>query len=320
MQKELGEEALCLTCASFPRHTEEYPGLRELSLSLACPEAARLILFSPVSVLSEEERQGEPDELDYGEFDEAFFAALIRERERLFSILTQREVPIELRMKKLCLEAERWQKRYGESYGREQNEDPEPDAVPGGKAEEWETSFPTDLVENESTPAVELPSERLKRMRKELEILMELEVIDYGWTDRMEETGRFLWEHDEQEYSSIREEFLLSFRAESADEADLYETHNPASGEPELTLALIKERVSAYFLYVYLPGAVYDGEMASKVRFTVFFADWLEELLMIRWWNEGKKLTIRQIIRTAGRLSRQIEHSDENLDSLEREL
>ncbi|WP_363315235.1 flagellin lysine-N-methylase [uncultured Clostridium sp.] len=43
LYKALGPDALCDTCRLYPRHTEEYEGLRELSLSLSCPEAARII-------------------------------------------------------------------------------------------------------------------------------------------------------------------------------------------------------------------------------------------------------------------------------------
>ena len=43
LYKELGPDSLCDTCRLYPRHTEEYEGLRELSLSLSCPEAARII-------------------------------------------------------------------------------------------------------------------------------------------------------------------------------------------------------------------------------------------------------------------------------------
>ena len=56
LYKALGPDALCDTCKSYPRHTEEYEGLRELSLSLSCPEAAKIILSckEPVRFLEEE--------------------------------------------------------------------------------------------------------------------------------------------------------------------------------------------------------------------------------------------------------------------------
>ena len=41
---ELGEDSLCYTCKTYPRIIEEYGSLREIGISLSCPEAARLIL------------------------------------------------------------------------------------------------------------------------------------------------------------------------------------------------------------------------------------------------------------------------------------
>lgn len=39
-----GSGMFCKTCRLYPRHVEEFEGLREISLSLSCPEAANLIL------------------------------------------------------------------------------------------------------------------------------------------------------------------------------------------------------------------------------------------------------------------------------------
>ena len=41
---EVGKRMLCDTCRKYPRHIEEFEGLREYSLSLSCPEAARILL------------------------------------------------------------------------------------------------------------------------------------------------------------------------------------------------------------------------------------------------------------------------------------
>jgi lysine-N-methylase len=41
---EAGKDMLCDTCQKYPRHIEEFEGLREYSLSLSCPEAARIFL------------------------------------------------------------------------------------------------------------------------------------------------------------------------------------------------------------------------------------------------------------------------------------
>ena len=41
--KECGANMLCRTCQNYPRHTEEFEGLREISLSLSCPAICRFL-------------------------------------------------------------------------------------------------------------------------------------------------------------------------------------------------------------------------------------------------------------------------------------
>ncbi|MBA8896693.1 flagellin lysine-N-methylase [Clostridium saccharobutylicum] len=50
---ELGENYLCYTCKTYPRLIEEYCNLREIGISLSCPEAARLILLDSKRVTFE---------------------------------------------------------------------------------------------------------------------------------------------------------------------------------------------------------------------------------------------------------------------------
>lgn len=40
----LGKESLCRTCRLYPRHIEEFEGVREVTLSISCPEVARILL------------------------------------------------------------------------------------------------------------------------------------------------------------------------------------------------------------------------------------------------------------------------------------
>ena len=65
-------------------HTEEYEGLRELSLSLSCPKAAKIILSckEPVRFLEEETEE----EDDFEEFDFMMFSQLEDTRDVLFAV------------------------------------------------------------------------------------------------------------------------------------------------------------------------------------------------------------------------------------------
>ena len=49
---EAGPKMRCDTCRNYPRHIEEFEGLREISLSLSCPEAARILLSQKEKVHS----------------------------------------------------------------------------------------------------------------------------------------------------------------------------------------------------------------------------------------------------------------------------
>lgn len=107
LYKALGPDALCDTCRLYPRHTEEFEGLRELSLSLSCPEAAKIILSCKEPVRFLEEETDEED--DFDEFDFMMFSRLEDTRDVLFSVLQDRNLPLTLRMAACEQLAERYQ-------------------------------------------------------------------------------------------------------------------------------------------------------------------------------------------------------------------
>ena len=91
---------LCDTCRNYPRHIEEFEGLREISLSLSCPEAARILL-------SQKEKvhfvtiEKEAAEETYDDFDYFLFTALMDTRDLLIKIIQNRNVPIRKRLWKV---------------------------------------------------------------------------------------------------------------------------------------------------------------------------------------------------------------------------
>ena len=114
----LGENALCETCTRYPRHVEEFDGVREWSLSLSCPVAAQQILTRPDKasyVTYDTEEEEDIDEFE--SFDTLMFGQLEDARELCFSILQDRDLPIQNRMEILmsfayelqrCIEEERF--------------------------------------------------------------------------------------------------------------------------------------------------------------------------------------------------------------------
>lgn len=90
LYRELGEEALCSVCTDTPRNMLEYGGVREIAISAACPEAARLIYGSEKPVAFVEEEIAEEQEFEESD-DERFFAGQIRfVRNQVISLLQNR--------------------------------------------------------------------------------------------------------------------------------------------------------------------------------------------------------------------------------------
>ena len=87
-----GEEGFCKTCREYPRHTEEFEGVREITLSISCPEVARILMnrMEPVQFLSYEE-EGEEE---YEDFDPFFYSILEDARKEMITILQNRELTI----------------------------------------------------------------------------------------------------------------------------------------------------------------------------------------------------------------------------------
>ena len=83
IQAELGHDALCKTCREFPRLTHDYGDFIEYGLELSCPEAARLLLTSPVAPFDVAEVPGS----DTPEYDAEAMAVLRQTREAAFELL-----------------------------------------------------------------------------------------------------------------------------------------------------------------------------------------------------------------------------------------
>lgn len=94
--QEAGKNMLCKTCRTYPRHIEEFEGNREISLSLSCPEAARIILSckNRVQFLTVE-KSGEEE---YENFDFFLYTKLTDTRDLVIKILQDRSRPMKIRM------------------------------------------------------------------------------------------------------------------------------------------------------------------------------------------------------------------------------
>lgn len=92
---DYGEDILCEICHMYPRHVEEYDGVREWSLALSCPEAARMAInCEEISFLVEENDEEEPYAEDFEDFDYMLYTQLEDSREVIYTILNSKDLYI----------------------------------------------------------------------------------------------------------------------------------------------------------------------------------------------------------------------------------
>ncbi len=90
IQAELGEQYLCHTCRQFPRLTHDYGAFKEYTLELSCPEAARLILTTDWSPMTEENFSKECQ----ADYDPVDMQTLLNTRKNVLNILGDRTRPV----------------------------------------------------------------------------------------------------------------------------------------------------------------------------------------------------------------------------------
>lgn len=91
-----GDSILCDTCRLYPRHVEEFEDLREWSMSLSCPEVARIFLnkSSVINLVHEDDDEPDPLEEDFEDFDFILFSKLQDSRDVMFKIISNSSLTI----------------------------------------------------------------------------------------------------------------------------------------------------------------------------------------------------------------------------------
>ena len=280
--KELGADALCDTCRLYPRHIEEFENLREFSLSLSCPVAAKMILQcqEPVRFLEEEDEKEECEE-DFEDFDFLLFDCLLEVREKLFSIVQNRTIPIEKRMYCVLKIAKNLQTALDEGELFERDFMAEIELCLQEKAEDFSGNL----------------YEIVQAFRKDL---LRLEVLREEWKTNLK-AAENLFQKGETWYVEKRDRYKAEIKNTIGQEQwDIY-----------------KEQLLMFFLYTYFCGAVYDDMIYSKGVLSVISVFWIEEITFWSWAADEGQIEEKNLLETAYRYAREIEHSDENLNLLE---
>ena len=294
MYERLGEESLCFTCGSYPRHIEEFENLREITLTVSCPEVARILLEQKEPVKFTEEEIGEEEE-EFDDFDPFFFSYLEDARKIMIGILQNRTLPVAVRVALVRNMAEEMQQIIEESdlfvladvFDTYEEEESLANAVQ--KAESEVKAF----YENQEA--------YFGYSKTVFERLYELEVLSEDWEEYLDRCKQILYGAGAQGYHELRKKFK---------EYCAQETFGGVS------MDIILEQLLVYFVFAYFCGAVYDDNVIGKIKMAMDSVTVLYEMFAAKWTDQDGCLSAKDIQRILYRYSRELEHSDVNLERM----
>lgn len=303
IHRDLGEKYLCRTCRSYPRHAEDYGSRREWSLSLSCPEAAGLILRGQDGFKLREYV------LEEGE-EEAVLSGLLEARELMFSLLSERNIPLKYRLAVILTLAHDLQPSVKRAFQNDGNEGRDGLGLIRERLERYEllrTPSGYRWFLKKIFRWEDRAEERYDSMAGFLGALEELPEIYPGFCAMVSEWMDLLY-RTEDGYEDYRR--LIS--------GSDFELDGRAGAGPELWY----ENLAFSLLYVYVPGAVYDGELYSKVKFALFFVLCVREACGAAMADEKEQGKEKEelFITLVSRFCRQLEHSGQVLEQMEKIL
>lgn len=163
----IGEENLCTVCSEYPRFTEQFGDITEVGLGMSCISASKLIFGSDEKLHFVEEENSDTDD----DYDADFLPYLLKVREKIMSILQNRDVSIKKRAVSVLAYAEKVQKCVNDNC-----------------------PYMIDEIEDNSEfSQVKKGTNDLKTC---MELCRDLEIMEDSWIDVVEKTLRIYNDYD----------------------------------------------------------------------------------------------------------------------------
>ena len=316
----LGPQALCQICSEYPRYSFEFDGAVEKSLTISCEEAGRLMFLSDVPIGFVETEAGGwmpsdgPEADAYSpenDPDEEIFRTISLIRSASIRILENRRIDLADRIGHflaLCTEAQRELDLADSDPDLLRIRLPElvrlytgsehPEITPEARDAAAEGSGPC-LDAEEILPFPEnselldaVRRGRFDYLKKRMDILSGMEILTDRWIQEISELDKVFISEDS--YESILSAWLSS---------------------PDCRIPAY-EHLLVYFVFRYFPLAAYDGSIIDKAGFAVFGMLVIRDLDAARFMRNGAHFDLNDRIWNAKIYSKEVEHSDYNIEYL----
>ena len=292
---ELGEDTLCETCTDYPRVTFTYGNIMERCLGLSCEEACRLIFaedrpfriiereipdmdIPDVELAPEEDDDDTFQEMESGQKED--WEYIRQARDYALSLLQDRKIPLGERLEKYLVFA--------------------------GSVQEclnWEEAWKIETVIAEMKEQEILPHsepdfklDQLEAMRERAEFYEPMEILDEEWPGALAHVKEVLAAEGktEADYIGLHNEFAEFYRDR------FYEW----------------EQILCYFTYRHFMRAVYDYRFFSQAKLAVTSFLMIRDMDVVRYLDNGRRFSREDRVDVARIYSREMEHSEENLENL----
>ena len=288
----LGEQALCNTCRTYPRHQEEFGSVREISLSMSCPESARIILSRPARPEVCERITASSCPADQ-ETDQKLLRWLLESGKLLLDIIWS-PIPLNLAVSMALAFSHDLHRRHGQGCffkdGEFQAEAAERDLHQlarkylenGTVTQEHVKSFIDQKAKRLSAGRCR---QSLSWYRDMVKLHIKLDPVVDNWKEMVNSCVR--------QVSLDQDLSAFSFTQNS----------------------LWERQLLTYYIQVYFPGAIYDDDIYGKMQFAA--TSWLMTCLLSRTLTPSHQLSATPgtyVLRAAYLYSRQVENWDDNLN------
>ena len=280
----IGEENLCYTCQQYPRYTEEFGSLREVGISLSCPEAARIMLNNSKKVEFELSENNEVVS-SYNDINAQLFIELLQSRKIVMDIIQDRTIDLRKRAALALLFVDEIQEKIDESEIKE---------IKSVREKYLDKGFLEELI-NELEEYRDNEGSKYDDMHEYFKVFKDLKHITPDDPLGLNDALRYFWQTDEDE-----ELYIIKHRQfEEYYNDKLYKFEN----------------ILVYFVFRYFMKAVFDYDILAKIKTALVSYMVIRELAVVRY-IENNEFTDEDMVDIAHTYSKDIEHLEENIEAL----
>ena len=280
----IGEENLCYTCQQYPRYTEEFGSLREIGISLSCPEAARIMLNNSKKVEFELSENNEVVS-SYNDINAQLFIELLQSRKIIMDIIQDRTIDLRKRAVVALLFVDEIQEKIDESEIKE---------IKSVREKYLDKGFLEELI-NELEEYRDNEGSKYDDMHEYFKVFKDLKHITPDDPLGLNDALRYFWQTDEDE-----ELYIIKHRQfEEYYNDKLYKFEN----------------ILVYFVFRYFMKAVFDYDILAKIKTALVSYMVIRELAVVRY-IENNEFTDEDMVDIAHTYSKYIEHLEENIEAL----